>query len=80
MQSIITRETLVPLGAIAFIFGAAFSIGAIYNKVDVLSDEVALMRADQKEANTKLDQLIGAQQAAYGPFPDDTISSLVLSQ
>ena len=58
-QTVITKDTLIPIGAVIIVLSAAFSYGAMYNKVSSLTNEVALLRNDNREINSKLDQLIG---------------------
>jgi len=58
-QTVITKDTLIPIGAVIIVLSAAFSYGAMYNKVSSLTNEVALLRDDNREINSKLDQVIG---------------------
>lgn len=66
VQTVLTKDTLIPVGAVIIVLSAAFSYGAMYNKVNALSGEVALLRQDNREINSKLDQLIGRVNISYG--------------
>ena len=54
-------ETLVPLGLVATMLGAALSFGVMYQRVSTLGDEVGTLRVQMTSANSKLDQLIGRE-------------------
>lgn len=65
-QSVITKDTLVPITAVIIVIGWAFSTGIMYNKIETLNvvaerqaEDIATIRRDGQEMNSKLDKLIG---------------------
>jgi len=73
--SIITKETLLPLGlAISFIV-AALKIGQMSQELSTNSQEIALMRQQTAQINSKVDQIIGRldKQAAKASISISTI-------
>ena len=55
----ITTNSLIPLGLVITLLGAAISFGVMYNKVNTLSDEVNMLRIQTAEINSKVDKLVG---------------------
>jgi hypothetical protein len=64
-QSILTKDTLIPIGAVIIVLSAAFSYGIMYNKVETLGDEVAALRDDIKELTKAVGQLEGNRSVSY---------------
>lgn len=64
--TILTRDTLIPIGAVIIVLSAAFSYGMMYNKVETLSVEVVGMRTDIKELTAAVNKLEGSKVMSYG--------------
>lgn len=60
-QALITKDTLLPLGLVFTLVGAAISFGIMYSKVETMSQDVALIKAQQNENTKLLNQLVGRQ-------------------
>lgn len=58
-QTVLTRDTFIPIGAVVIVLTAAFSYGIMYNKVQTLSDEVSQLRVEVAQINSTLNQLVG---------------------
>lgn len=62
---ILTRDTLIPVGAVVLVLSAAFSYGIMYNKVETLSSEMVGMRSDIKELTAVVLRFEGTKSLSY---------------
>lgn len=64
--SILTKDTLIPVGAVLIVLSAAFSYGIMYQKVATLTDEVAELNVAVQQLSKDVNQLIGSKTLTYG--------------
>lgn len=65
-QNIFSLQTLIPVGAVAIVLSAAFSYGIMYNDVQTLKSEVAMLREDIKDLTAAVNRLSGSNVVTYG--------------
>ena len=56
---LLTKDTLIPIGAVIIVLSAAFSYGIMYNKVSTLTVEVLSLRNDVKDLSNTVARLVG---------------------
>lgn len=56
---LLTKDTLIPIGAVIIVLSAAFSYGIMYNKVSTLTVEVLSLRDDVKDLSNTVARLVG---------------------
>lgn len=75
--SIVSKDTLIPIGAVILVLSGAFSYGIMYNKVDTLREEMATYRTESKEEITELRKDIKALTAAVNKLEGSKAISYV---
>lgn len=74
-QSILTKDTLIPVGAVIVVLSAAFSYGIMYQKVDTLQRDlakfedlpvqVAELKQSVEQLTKEVNRLVGSKVTAY---------------
>jgi len=64
-QTILTKDTLIPVGAVILILTASFSYGAMYQKVNNLENQVHQLNNSVQQLSRDVNQLIGANSISY---------------
>ena len=67
MSSIIlTKDTLIPIGAVIIVLSAAFSYGIMYQKVATLTEKVDRIEMSLVQISADVNRLIGLRTISYG--------------
>lgn len=79
-QVLLTKDTMIPVGAVVLVLTAAFSYGAMYQKVDTAvtrideqseildkqGDQISELTTAVLELTKEVNQLIGKNSLSYG--------------
>ena len=64
-QTILTKDTLIPVGAVIIVLTASFSYGIMYQKVTGLESQVDGLNQSVMQLSKDINQLIGARGLSY---------------
>ena len=64
-QSILSKDTLIPVGAVLIVLTAAFSYGIMYQKVTGLEGQVRELNSSVLQLTKEVNQLIGSRSLTY---------------
>lgn len=58
-RTVLSAETLLPIGLVLALLAGAVTLGMMTQKVNTLGDQVTTLQTQMAKANSKLDRLIG---------------------